>query len=141
MNPSSPRPVVCLVLILLCALIMSGCGADEPGIAFEDLDFALADAGSGEKLFNQSNDEAPACAACHAISGESSGIGNSLARIAEVAAARVESQSAREYLYWSILRPGKHLVAGYANTMYAAYEDSLEAADIADLIAYLLSLT
>jgi len=120
---------------------MSACSADLPRIAFEGLDFALADAGSGEKLFNQSNNEAPACAACHTITGASSGIGNSLAGIANVASGRVAGQSAEEYLYWSILRPGQHLVAGYSNIMYAGYEDSLEAADVADLIAYLLSLT
>lgn len=119
---------------------MSACSADAPRIAFDELDFGLADAGSGEKLFNQSNREAPACAACHSVSGESSGIGNSLAGIADVAAERVAGQSAEEYLYWSILRPGRHLVAGYSNIMYAAYEDSLEAADVADLIAYLLTL-
>lgn len=129
-----------LAIVALTALLVSGCGADAPRIAFEELDFALADAGSGEKLFNQSNNEAPACAACHSISGESSSIGNSLEGIAGLAAGRVPGQSAEEYLYWSILRPGRHLVAGYANIMYARYEDSLEAADIADLIAYLLSL-
>lgn len=128
-------------LLVFLALCLAACAADPPRIAFEAVDFALADAGSGEKLFSQSNNEAPACAACHSVSGESSGIGNSLARIANIAAERVASQSAEEYLYWSILRPGKHLVAGYANTMYAGYEDSLEAADLADLIAYLLSLT
>ena len=61
-------------------------------------------------------------------------------RVAAVAATRVSGQSAEQYLYWSIVRPGQHLVAGYSNLMYAEYEDSLEAADIADLIAYLLTL-
>lgn len=130
-----------LALISLAALFTSACSAAAPRIAFEELDFALADAGSGEKLFNQSNNEAPACAACHSITGESSGIGNSLAGIAAVAAKRVAGQSAEEYLYWSILRPGQLLVAGYSNIMYAEYEDSLQAADLADLIAYLLTLT
>ena len=60
--------------------------------------------------------------------------------MANVAAARVAGQSAREYLYWSILRPGRYVVAGYSNIMYAGYEERLEAADIADLIAYLLTL-
>ena len=140
MKPAPLNAILPLALALLCALLMTACRADKPRIAFEDLDFTLADAGSGEKLFNQSNDEAPACAACHSITGESSGIGNSLAGIAAIAGERVGSQSAEQYLYWSILRPGQHLVAGYSNIMYAGYEDSLEAADLADLIAYLLSL-
>ena len=129
-----------LALITLCMLLITACSADPPRIAFADLDFTLADAGSGEKLFNQSNNEAPACAACHKITGESSGIGNSLAGIANLASMRVAGQSAEEYLFWSILRPGQRLVAGYSNIMYAGYEDSLEAADVADLIAYLMTL-
>jgi len=129
-----------IAIVALTALLASGCSAEAPRIAFEELDFALADAGSGEKLFNQSNNEAPSCAACHSITGESSSIGNSLESIAGLVAGRVTGQSAEEYLYWSILRPGRQLVAGYSNIMYARYEDSLEAADVADLIAYLLGL-
>jgi nitric oxide reductase subunit C len=129
-----------LLINISSLLVLIACSAAAPRASFKGLDFALADAGSGEKLFNQSNDEAPACSACHSITAESSGIGNSLAGIATVAPKRVAGQSAEEYLYWSILRPGQHLVAGYSNIMYAGYEDSLEAADVADLIAYLLSL-
>lgn len=139
-KPASRFSSFTLALFILVTLLLTACSADAPRIPFDALDFALADAGSGEKLFNQSNNEAPACAACHSISGGSSGIGNSLGGVATVASERVAGQSAEEYLYWSILRPGRHLVAGYANIMYAGYEDSLEAADVADLIAYLLSL-
>ncbi len=133
--PRLPSLALAIVLALL-----SACSADAPSFALADLDYSLSDSGSGEKLFNQSNNEAPACAACHSLSGESSGIGNSLAGLANVAGQRVSGQTAEEYLYWSILRPGRHLVAGYANVMYGAYEDSLEPADLADLIAYLLTL-
>ena len=127
-------------LALIGLLLLAACSAERPRIPFEALDLDLADAGSGEKLYGQSNNDAPACAACHAIDGVSTGIGNALAGLATVAAERVAGQSAAEYLYWSILRPGQHLVAGYSNLMYADYENSLEAADIADLIAYLLTL-
>ena len=126
--------------ILFSLLLLSACSADVPRIALADLDFSLADPGSGEKLFNQSNNEAPACSACHLLTGESSGIGNSLAGLAVTAGERVAGQSAEEYLYWSILRPGRHLVAGYSNLMYSRYQEDLEPADLADLIAYLLTL-
>ena len=69
-----------------------------------------------------------------------SGIGNSLAGLAEIAGSRVGGQSAEEYLYWSVLRPGRYLVASYSNIMFADYEERLEALDLADLIAYLLTL-
>ncbi len=140
MNSFSRGALGPLTLALLGALLLAACSVEPPRLAFDSLDFALADAGSGEKLYNQSNNEAPACAACHSIDGAGSGIGNSLAGLADVAADRVAGQSAQEYLYWSVLRPGQHLVAGYSNLMYADYEDSLQAADSADLIAYLLTL-
>ncbi len=129
---------ICLLALLL-ALLLSACSAEPPRIAFADIDLSLADAGSGEKLFSQSNGGAPACAACHALS-QQDGVGNGLAGIAAAAGGRVSGQSAAEYLYWSILRPGEHLVPGYADVMYAGYENSLEAADLADVIAYLLTL-
>lgn len=140
MKPASRFSSFTLALFILATLLLAACKADGPRFPFDALDFDQADAGSGEKLFNQSNNEAPACAACHAITSAGSGIGNSLGGVAIVASERVADQSAEEYLYWSILRPGRHLVAGYSNILYAGYEDSLEAADVADLIAYLLTL-
>ena len=126
--------------LYLCVLLLGACTSDQPRISLDEIDLAVADAGSGEKLFNQSNNDAPACSACHAVSGADSSIGNSLAGIVDAAGTRVGNQSAQEYLYWSILRPGQYLVNGYSNLMYGGYEDSLEAADLADLIAYLLTL-
>lgn len=140
MNAGSRAELRRLSLALMGLLLLAACSAEPPRITFDSLAFDLADAGSGEKLFNQSNKDAPACSACHPVSGTSSSIGNSLAGLTAVAAERVAGQSAAEYLYWSILRPGQHLVAGYSNLMYADYEDSLEAADLADLLAYLLTL-
>lgn len=129
-----------LLVLIVGAIVLGACSADKPRIGFDELDFALADAGSGEKLFNQSNNEAPACSTCHSVTGEESSIGNSLAGLAETAGSRVSGQSAEEYLFWSVLRPGRYLVAGYSNIMFANYEDRLEAADLADLIAYLGTL-
>jgi cytochrome c553 len=128
------------VAVICCALLLSACAADPADGKFGELDLQVADAGSGEKLFYQSNDEAPACTACHAVTGADRGIGNSLDGIAARAGQRVRGQSAAEYLYWSIVQPGRHLAPGYANLMYADYEDNLEAADIADLIAFMLTL-
>ena len=129
-----------LFALIVGAFLLGACSADKPRISFDALDFALADAGSGEKLFNQSNNEAPACSTCHSVTGEQSSIGISLAGLAEAAGNRVRGQSAREYLYWSILRPGRYLVTGYSNIMFSNYEERLEAPDMADLIAYLLTL-
>ncbi len=129
-----------MVMAAASWLMLSACTSEPPRIALDELDFGLADAGSGEKLFHQSHNAAPTCSSCHAVAGQGGGIGNSLAGLAGVAGRRVSGQSAEEYLYWSILRPAKHLVAGYANVMYADYEDHFQAEDLADVIAYLLTL-
>lgn len=128
------------IILIISLFVLAGCESDPPKIAFADVDMEFADAGSGEKLFNQSSNGAPTCMSCHIVEGESRGIGPSLAGIASVAGERVEGQNAEEYLYWSIVRPARHLVSGYSNVMYATYDDAYEPADIGDLIAYMLTL-
>lgn len=129
----------CVFVIMI--IMLAGCGEVEPPkILFDDIDFEFADAGSGEKLFGQSNNGAPNCVSCHTLEAGGGGIGPSLAGIGATAGNRVSGQSAEEYLYWSIVRPSQHLVAGYSNVMYATYEDAYEAADLGDLIAYMLTI-
>mgnify|MGYP006435655363 CR=1 FL=1 len=130
---------VFFVALLTSLMILSGCKSDPPKIAFTDIDMSVADAGSGEKLFHQSNNDAPICATCHGDNGNS-GIGPSLKDIVDKAGNRVSGQSAEEYMYWSIISPSRYLVVGYSNVMYSKYEDVFGAEDIADLIAYLLTL-
>lgn len=130
-----------LMLVLLCSLILAGCGeAEPPAITFDEIDMTFADAGSGEKLYSQSANGAPTCASCHVVEGSGGGIGPSLEGIASVAGSRVSGEDSTEYLYWSIVRPARLLVGGYSNVMYGDYDTAYEAADIADLIAYLQTL-
>ncbi len=130
-----------LMLVLLC-FVLVGCGADEPPKnLLSDIDMSVADAGSGEKLFNQSSNGAPTCASCHGVEdGGGGGIGPSLVGIANEADSRVNGQESTEYLYWSIIRPARHLVVGYSNVMFTGYDEAYETADIADLIAYMQTL-
>jgi len=130
-----------IIVILLCSVFLAGCSESEPpAIPFSEIDMSVADAGSGEKLFNQSTNGAPTCASCHVVEGDSRGIGPSLAGIANVAGDRVDGEDATEYLYWSIVRPDRYLTTGYSNVMYTEYADAYVAADIADIIAYLQTL-
>lgn len=129
-----------LIALTLSLFVLSGCESEPPKIPFDAIDLSVADAGSGAKLYAQSNGGAPTCVSCHIVNGEGGDIGPALDGIATVAGERVDGQSAEAYFYWSILRPSEHLVKGYSNVMYAQYEDVYEAADIADLIAYLLTL-
>ena len=125
------------VLLIGIAGLLSACASEPPAVA--PVDLPEGDAGSGEKLFVQSINDAPTCASCHNLSSASND-GPGLEGIGQVAAERVAGQNAREYLYMSIVRPSSHVVRGYSNVMYSEYEDKLSTEDIADLIAYLLML-
>lgn len=129
-----------IIVVFLCSLFLVGCESTPPTIALEDIDMSAADAGSGEKLFNQSTNGAPTCASCHMVEGSSRLIGPSLAGIATVAGNRINSQDDVTYLYWSIVRPSKYLAGGFSNLMYSGYDEIYTAEDIADLIAYLQTL-
>jgi mono/diheme cytochrome c family protein len=117
--------------------MLAACAPPETRHTFDSL--PVGDPASGEKLFAQNNGDAPACTTCHTIDG-GGGTGPSLQGLGERAGTRVEGQSAEEYAFESIIRPARSMVQGYSNLMYAEYDKQLEAADIADLIAYILTL-
>lgn len=94
----------------------------------------------GAEWFVQSINGAPSCVSCHSLDGTTL-VGPSLQGYGDVAGSRVEGLSAEEYTYNSILRPAEHLALGFANVMYNQYGRRLSEQQIADLIAYLLSLT
>jgi hypothetical protein len=62
--------------------------------------------------------------------------------LAITAETRVAGLSATEYLYQSITQPNAHLVEGYvAGLMPQTYAESIPEADLATIVAYLLTLT
>jgi hypothetical protein len=56
------------------------------------------------------------------------------------AGTRVEGIAPEEYAHTSIIQPANYVVSGFPNSMYPQYSRSLSPQDIADLIAYLLTL-
>ena len=129
-----------LALALFGVLLLAACSVEQPRIPFDSLDFDLADAGSGQKLYNQSNNEAPACSACHSLDGRAaeSAIRSTAWQMSRRRASR-DSPRRNTSTGASCARVGTWS-RGFSNIMYADYEEGLEAADIADLIAYLLTL-
>jgi len=125
------------ITLLVVLLLLAACAPPATRHTFESL--PQGDPGSGEKLFAQSNGDAPACSSCHSIDG-SPNTGPSLRGIGEMAESRVADERAEEYLFYSIVRPARYMVRGYSNLMYDRYDEQFEAADIADLIAYMLTL-
>jgi mono/diheme cytochrome c family protein len=98
----------------------------------------------GMALFRSGTASSPACATCHASLPNQRRAsyhgGPSLAGIGQRAAERVPGMSASAYLVESILHPRRYLVSGYSNMMFARYTDHLTTRDIADIVAYMLTL-
>ncbi len=90
------------------------------------------DAAQGEALFASLG-----CVGCHSLDG-TPGAGPSVAGIAARAGNMVAGQSAADYLRQAIVEPAAYVVEGYPPIM-PAY-DTLSEADLAALVAYLLTL-
>ena len=124
-------------LLLLFTILLVSCSTDAPGsLTYADLPDE-GDPVRGEQIFHDDSRVVAICSACHTETAAASPV---LAGFGEVAASRVEGQSAREYAFYSIVEPGRHIVEGYGNAMPNTYDEQLSAQDIADLIAYLLTL-
>jgi mono/diheme cytochrome c family protein len=88
------------------------------------------------------------CIACHTIEGVSTGaVGPELNTIATVAETRVTGQAAEEYILASIIDPDAFIVeecptgpCASPSAMPATFCDTLTEGQLADLVAYLLSL-
>ncbi|HHY57786.1 MAG TPA: c-type cytochrome [Chloroflexi bacterium] len=95
-----------------------------------------ANPGNGEQLT-----VANGCIACHSLQDGVVMVGPSWYNVGATAATRVAGQSAAAYLYESIVAPNAHVVEGFQpNLMPSTYRDTLTATQLADIIAYLLSL-
>ncbi|MDZ4765819.1 MAG: cytochrome c [Chloroflexota bacterium] len=125
-----------LVLFSVVLLVLSAC-SPSGGSTVSDL--PAGDMGRGTALFAESISGAPACSTCHTLDG-STLVGPSVQGYAAVAETRVADQSALDYTYTSIMRPAAFIVGGFANNMYNQYQQRLSPQQLADLIAYLLTL-
>ncbi len=127
-------------LLVGLVIFLSACGAnDEAAYGVDDLPDS-ASAENGRKIFENGASGAPKCTSCHTTDGEDKSTGPTLKGFANVADSRVDGESAREYALNSIIAPGAHLAPGYGNQMYGSYSDKLSKQNVADLIAYLLTL-
>lgn len=115
-------------------------GAENPDYAgLPDELLALlpdADAANGQAL-TVSN----ACTACHSLEKDVKLVGPSWYGVGATAGERVEGQSAGLYLYTSIVEPNAYINEGYvAGLMPQTYGETLDDGQMADIIAYLLTL-
>lgn len=124
------------LLIGAAALLLAGCSAADIS-NYQSLPHG--DANRGAHLFQQSVNGAPPCASCHSLDG-SAIVGPSLKGISTRAGTRIVGIDAPNYIYLSITRPAAYIVSGYSNLMYSQFDQKLTPQQLADLIAYLLTL-
>ena len=108
------------------------------------------DAARGEQLFNKevnlASGKAAACSACHSLQPDVVVLGPSLAGIGARAGNTQPDQDAATYIRHSIQAPNEYLVPGEPfqtngqSKMPANLGNDMSAQDLADLIAYLLTL-
>lgn len=129
------------VLLLALVVIGAGCGTiEKPTVTPPEM--MLGNPERGAQIFKSGLDAAPPCSTCHKTVKGSFGfsVGPNLAGIHERAATRVTDLTAEEYLRESILNPHSFVVAGYRDSMYPNFSLHFNDQDIADLVAYLMTL-
>ena len=133
-------------LLLAIALVLVACGGNSAtdGENSGDGGRVTGDAARGEELFKQTAAgaaSAPGCITCHSLEAGVQLVGPSHAGLAIVAGTRVSGQSAEEYLRESIVNPNAVVTEGFSEgVMYKNYGNELTDQEIADLVAFLLTL-
>lgn len=122
-----------MILVSLFLLALSACSAGSGN---------KEAAGRGKSLFDQAVIGGLAgCSVCHSLDEGTVIVGPSLAGIGTIAETRIPGTSAQEYLRESIIHPDAHLVEFYpSGVMPSAYDDALNDEQIADLVAFMLTL-
>ena len=140
-----------VVLLFVVALVLAACGGggEQPSAPAESGGAVTGDAARGEALFKQATiGGAPGCASCHSLQPGQKLVGPSLAGIATRAEQTIASpnykgkaKTAEEYIRESIVDPNAYVVEGFPpNVMYGNYGKDLSAQQIADLVAFLMTL-
>lgn len=138
-----PHRIILMLCSTLLLLLLVACGGGESGDGGQ-AEAVAGDAGRGATLFNQSSigsASASGCMTCHSLEEGVTLVGPSLAGVAGRASERVPELSAEEYLRQSIVEPNAYIVEGFSEgLMYQNYGRELTDQQIADLVAFLLTL-
>lgn len=85
--------------------------------------------------------QANGCTGCHSLDPNQTAVAPSWYNIANVAITRKEGMGPAAYLYESIVDPNAYVVEGYsAGIMPPNFGETLSPQDLADIVAYLLTL-
>jgi mono/diheme cytochrome c family protein len=151
-GPLADHQIEALVTFIMNWEDRAMAGDEEPVVTGESVgtDFTVnlpeGDPENGEALANGSS----GCAGCHILSatgpawlpdGDQPGIGQRAADLIGDASYNGTASTAEEYLFESTVLTNVYIVEGYqANIMPNNYGDRLSPQDMADLLAYMLSL-
>lgn len=134
------KKVYVLVVLMMLVTLVAACGgggAASPKPA--DSATASGNAANGEALYKQSTiGQNPGCGTCHSLDG-SKLVGPSLQGIATRAGASVQGESAEQYIHTSIVDPNAHVVEGYTQGVMPSFKDALNAQQLNDLVAFLMT--
>jgi cytochrome c2 len=138
------RKLWMIVLLLLgLTLVLGACGGggDTPA---DTTTGTVGNPVRGQNLYEQTvigRASAPGCVTCHSLEPGVVVVGPSHAGVGSRAATYVAGMSAEEYLHESIVQPDAHIVEGFTpGVMYQNYDTDLNDQEIADLVAYMLTL-
>lgn len=126
------------LLPLLLLMMAAACTGDASNANAAD-SLLVGQPERGAQLFTETINGAPACNSCHTVDGTLL-LAPSMEGFAERAGTRIAGMSAEAYAYQSITLPAAYLVSGFRNLMYNQYAQRLSPQQIADLVAYLLTL-
>ena len=135
---------ICFLLVIMLSVVScSGLNALSALFDAPQEISLVGDPIRGKEIFKIGlNNNAPACSSCHLVreGGHGMSVAPNLHDIAVTGNERIEGLSAEDYIRDSILHPDNFLVSGFREQMYPDYETDLSEQDIADLIAYLMTL-
>jgi cytochrome c2 len=140
-TPTLPIPTATVTATIAAPVATPEAATDDSdiyaGLPAEILDLMpAADAANGQAL-SVSN----GCIACHSLEKDVRVVGPSWYSVGTTAGERVAGESAGLYLYTSIVDPNAYINEGYiSGLMPLTYKDVLSNEQMADVIAYLLSL-
>ncbi len=139
MNKFDPQ---ILLFYLVLVFVLAACGGE--GDAISEHNVVAGDPVRGETLYKQTSigaASAPGCITCHSLEEGVALVGPSHAGIGGRVVNVVAGLAADEYLEDSIVDPDAHISEGFnAGVMYANYTRDLSDQEVADLVAFLLSL-
>lgn len=127
-----------IACMLVLSLILTGCAEEESTSITAFANLPAGNVTAGERLYFERINGQPKCSDCHSLDGAPN-IGPTLQGFGEIAASRVEGQSAGEYTLQSIVRPWTYIVDGFNNIMPNRYTHTMTDQQIADIIAFVLT--